>query len=58
MRAVVDILMDRDGMTCLEAKELIAETRAIIIEDPWSVDSIMADQLGLEPDYVMDVLIG
>lgn len=57
MRTVVDILMDRDGMTCLEAKELISETRAMLIENPCSVDSIMADQLGLEPDYVMDVLM-
>lgn len=57
MANVVKILMERDGMSRSEAKELVNETREMLLSsDPWEADEIMADQLGLETDYIMDIL--
>ena len=54
---VVDILMSRDDMNEDEALELIAETREMMLNsDPSDADEIMADMLGLEPDYIFDIL--
>lgn len=57
MANVIKILMERDGISRSEAKELVDETRELLLSsDPWEADEIMADQLGLEPDYIMDIL--
>lgn len=56
MKKVIEILMERDGMTAEEAKELILETRDEMLEDPTNADDIMMDNLGLEPDYIFDIL--
>lgn len=57
MKKVVEILMERDGMTYTDAKNLVKETRDLILSSaPWDADEIMADQLGLEPDYIMDII--
>jgi hypothetical protein len=57
MNKVIKILMERDGMSRSDAKELVDETRELLLSsDPWEADEIMADQLGLEPDYIMDIL--
>jgi hypothetical protein len=57
MANVIKILMERDGISRSEAKELMDETRELLLSsDPWEADEIMADQLGLEPDYIMDIL--
>lgn len=61
MERVIQILMERDGLTREEAKDLVDETRDLIMEaagngDFMECDQIMADQLGLEPDYIMDIL--
>ena len=49
--------MNRDGMTRDEARELVIETREMLLSaDVWEADEIVADQLGLEPDYIMDIL--
>lgn len=57
MNRVVKILMERDGMTQKEAEELVNEAREeILASDPWEVEDIMLDILGLEPDYIMDIL--
>lgn len=54
---VKEILMKRDGLTEQEAEDLIEETQEMLFEaDPWEADSIMASQLGLEPDYIFDIL--
>ncbi|MBQ8133556.1 MAG: hypothetical protein IJ711_00065 [Lachnospiraceae bacterium] len=46
MNEVVRILMDRDGLSEEEARDLIAETREAIFEE----------MLGLEPDYIIQIL--
>lgn len=56
IQKVINILMERDNMTSSEAKDLIDETREMIIREPEDVEQIMAEQLGLEPDYLFDVL--
>lgn len=57
MDKVIKILMERDGMSRSDAKELVDETRELLLSaDIWEADEIMADQLGLEPDYIMDIL--
>ena len=47
------ILMERDELTSEEADELIAETREALTNGDWEA---MADYLGLEDDYIFDVL--
>lgn len=44
-------------MTKAEAEELINETREeILASDPFEAEDIIADNLGLEPDYLIDLL--
>ena len=51
---LLQIFMNRDGMTRKEAKELIAEMRQRVWdgEDP---EEVLYEE-GLEPDYVFDLL--
>lgn len=54
---VVEILMKRDGLSEEEARELVEETREEIINsDPFEADDIMMSNLGLEPDYLFEIL--
>lgn len=65
MNEIIKTLMERDGLTYEEAKAQYKETRSEIhsaIEemDPWEayeyVEDLMADDLGLEMDYIFDML--
>jgi hypothetical protein len=54
---VIRILMERDGLSRDEAEETLEEVREMISEaDPWEVEDILADELGLEMDYIFDIL--
>lgn len=53
---VIRILEERDGMSIEDAKNLIDETREMILQEPEDAEQIMAEQLGLEPDYLFDIL--
>ena len=54
---VVRILMERDDMTREEANEVLDEVREMISDaDPWEIEDILADELGLEMDYIFDIL--
>lgn len=56
---VVEILMKRDGLTEREAKQLLNETRKMIYNCNGNYDEmedIVIDQLGLELDYIFDIL--
>lgn len=56
MGQIEKILMERDNMSLSDAKDLVNETMELILEsDPFEADDIMADMLGLEPDYIMDL---
>lgn len=60
MEKIIKILMDRDGMTYEEAKEVCEETREEMYEalenGDCCVDDILLDNLCLEPDYIFDLL--
>ena len=54
---VVRILMERDGLTKREAEVRLDEVRVLLDEaDPFEAESIIADELGLELDYLFDIL--
>ena len=49
--------MKRDGYSAEEADQAIKETRDLILSsNPYDADEIIAEELGLEPDYLMDLL--
>ena len=56
MNKVVQILIERDGMTKQDAIALIRETRDEILSNPDEMEEIIADNLGLEPDYLDYIL--
>lgn len=60
--SIVEILMRRDGDTRQEAEERVEECRRRLYEEAVEVgdydmaEDIIADELGLEPDYLMELL--
>ena len=61
MNNVVAILMKRDRMSRAEAVALVTEVRAMIEDadgDYDEAEQIMIDELGLEMDYIFDILLG
>ena len=59
MNNVVAILMKRDGMSRAEAVALVTGVRGMIEDangDYDEAEQIMIDELGLEMDYIMDIL--
>lgn len=57
MNRVIDILMKRDGIEYEDARNLIKETKDEIISNPIDANEIIKDYLGLEPDYLEDILL-
>lgn len=57
MEKVIKILMERDGISHQEASRLVRETRSeLMASSPFEAEEIMANNLGLEPDYIFDIL--
>ena len=59
MNKIIEILMKRDNLTKEEAINLINETRKMLYDcnlDTDKAEDIMYSQLGLEMDYIMDIL--
>lgn len=56
MNKIVEILMERDGITEEDARALIEETRDEIMCNHENTDEIIQDYLGLEPDYLDYIL--
>ena len=58
MNRVVEILMKRDGISEDEAHALVCKTRdeLIMLDNPFEADEIIENYLGLEPDYLEDIL--
>lgn len=54
--SVIEILMRRDELTRQEAEEVIEEVRELMIENPDDAAEILMDELGLEMDYLFDIL--
>lgn len=58
---IKQILMERDGLSSEEAQEIIDETRAELIDaidgtSCLSPEEVLANELGLELDYIWDLL--
>jgi hypothetical protein len=49
------VLIRRDEMTPQEAQEYVAELRGRVLEGE-NPEEILFDELGLEPDYIFDIL--
>ena len=61
MEEIISILMRRDHLTRIEAYDLIEECREEILNACaegryWEAEDILADYLGIEPDYLMYLL--
>ena len=61
MKTIKQVLMRRDGMTDIEADELISEAKEQLQEylangDIEAADNICEEFFGLEPDYIMELL--
>ena len=58
MNRVVEILMKRDNMPQDHAEKLVEETRdeIMVLDNPLEADDVLMEYLGLEPDYLFDVL--
>lgn len=59
---IVQILMNRDGVSRQEAQQMVDAcrqrllTEAVPFGDDELAEEILAEELGLEPDYLMDLL--
>ena len=53
---VIAILMRRDGMSRPEAEYELDYLREMAEEDPYQIDDLLEDCLGLEPDYIFALL--
>ena len=61
MNEIIKILMMRDGISKDEAAEIIEEVKDMMEEceyDPEECENIFATELGLEPDYIINFLLG
>jgi len=60
MKNVIEIIMRREGISFEDAKEMVTDCRDAILEglelgeDP---EEIIAQELGLEPDYLFDLIV-
>ena len=56
---IINILMERDGLDVSEAEELVDEVSSMLEDcnyDANECERIMAEELGLELDYVLDLI--
>jgi len=61
MKSIKEVLMERDGLSEVEAEELILEARdalEVYLEDGdfFLADNICEEFFGLEPDYLMELI--
>lgn len=56
MNELVRILMRREELTRKEAEEWVAEARKRVRENGEDPEDILYEELGLEPDFVLDLL--
>lgn len=56
MNKVVQILMERDGMTRSEAESLVSDCREEILLYPDEAEETIMGMLGLEMDYLFDLI--
>ena len=58
-KQIIKILMERDEISEEEAKERVDEVREMMADcdyDPTECERIVAEELGLELDYIFDLI--
>ena len=58
-KRIIKILMEREGVDEDEARELANEVREMLADcdyDPTECERIVAEELGLELDYIFDLI--
>ena len=55
MSELKKVLMERDGMTPKEADEVIADAKQRVFEGE-NPEDVLAEEFGLELDYIFDLL--
>ena len=53
---IIKILIERDGLSIREASELVREIKTIVLNGDMDPEEALYE-LGLEPDYVADLII-
>lgn len=55
MNELKQILMERDGLSSIEAEDILDDLGDLVLsgENP---EELLFDELGLEPDYLFDLL--
>ena len=61
MKEIIRILMERDGLTYEEAKEEYQHCKSELMDamegtSCLSPEEVLAEELGLEPDYIFDFI--
>lgn len=59
-KEIIRVLVERDGLTEEEAEERVDEVREMFEDceyDSTECELIMAEELGLELDYIFDLLL-
>lgn len=51
------VLVNRDGITLEEARRQIKEVKEMILNGEERLEDALLDYLGVEPDYIFDILM-
>ena len=54
--SLLETIMARDGLERREAVEMIAEARRRVLIDGDDPEEVLAEDFGLEPDYLIDLI--
>jgi len=54
--SITEVLIKRDGMSRLEANQVIRDARKRVLMDGEDPEGILLNEFGLEPDYIMELL--
>lgn len=52
---IIKLIVERDNMHYDDAREIVETVVDMMLEDPDEAQDIFVDELGLEPDYIMEV---
>ena len=60
-KTIIEILMQRDGMTYDDAKEIFDDLREQALQyvedgDLLGLEDLLMDEVGLEPDYLFEII--
>jgi len=56
MNKIAKLLMERDNLSQDEAETAVRECRNMLFIDTNDAETIIMEELGLEPDYLFDIL--